>query len=64
MSRVTITIDEKDLPTVLEMLRAKRIAIAQTEPEPLVGGQVGEKDMPPVGRDVGGVVGRADDLRD
>jgi hypothetical protein len=64
MSQVTITIDERDLPTVLEMLRAKRIAIAQTAPERFVGGQVGEKDVPPIGRDVGGTVGDADDVRD
>jgi hypothetical protein len=64
MSQVTITIDEQDLPTVLETLRAKGIAVAQAEPERFVGGQVGEKDAPPEGRDVGGMVGRADDLDD
>ena len=64
MSQVTITIDEQNLPTVLEMLRAKRIAVAQTGQERFVGGQVGEKDAPPVGRDVGGTVGHADDVDD
>ena len=46
------------------MLRAKRIAVAQTGQERFVGGQVGEKDAPPVGRDVGGTVGHADDVDD
>lgn len=62
MSQVTITIDELDLPAVLEMLRAKGVAVAQTEQERFVGGQVGEKDAPPEGRDVGGMVGHAEDV--
>ena len=64
MSQVTIAIDEQDLPAALETLRAKGIAVAPTEPVRFVGGQVGEKDAPPAGRDVGGTVGRADDLDD
>ena len=64
MSQVTITIDEQDLPTVLETLRAKGIVVAQAEQERFVGGQVGETDAPPEGRDVGGTVGHADDLDD
>jgi hypothetical protein len=57
MSQVTITIDEQDLPTVLELLREKEIAVAQPEQERFVGGQVGEVDAPPEGREVGGAVG-------
>jgi hypothetical protein len=58
MSQVTIMIDEQDLPTVLEMLREKGIAVAQPEQERFVGGQVGEVDEPTEGgRDVGGTVG-------
>jgi hypothetical protein len=64
MSQVTITIDEQDLPTVLEMLRANGIAVAQAEQERFVGGQVGDKDAPPEGRGVGGMVGHAEDVDD
>jgi hypothetical protein len=62
MSQVTITIDEQDLPTVLEMLREKGIAVAQPEQGRFVGGQVGEVDVPTEGgREVGGSVGHIED---
>jgi hypothetical protein len=61
MSQVTITIDEQDLPTVLEILREKGIAVAESEHGRWVGGEVGEaNDAPPEGRDVGGSVGHID----
>ena len=64
MSQVTITIDEQDLPTVLEILRKNGIAVAEPEHGRWVGGQVGEADdAPPEGRDVGGSVGQIDDTR-
>ena len=43
MSQVTITIDEQDLPTVLEMLREKGIAVAQPQQGQRVGGRVGRR---------------------
>jgi hypothetical protein len=62
MSQVAITIDEQDLPTVLEILREKGIAVAESEhPERWVGGVVGETDAPDEGREVGGSLGRVDD---
>ena len=61
MSQVTITIDEQDLPTVLEILREKGIAVAEPEHGRWVGGEVGEADASPEGRDVGGSVGHIDD---
>lgn len=64
MSQVTIAIDEQDLPTVLEMLREKGIAVAQPEQGRPVGGQVGEVDAPPEGREVGGMVGHAEGSRE
>jgi hypothetical protein len=60
MSQVTITIDEQYLPTVLEMLRERGIAVAEGEHGRSVGGQVGEVDAPPEGREHGGEVGRED----
>lgn len=60
MSQVTITIDEQDLPTVLEMLREKGIAVAEPEQGRWVGGEVGEADAPPEGREVGGTVGHVE----
>jgi hypothetical protein len=61
MAQVTIAVDEQDLPTVLEMLRERGIAVGQPELQRRVGGQVGETDAPPEGREVGGQVGSADD---
>ena len=61
MSQVTITIDEQDLPAVLEILREKGIAVAESEHGRWVGGAVGETDAPAEGRGVGGRVGRVDD---
>lgn len=61
MAQVTIAVAEQDLPTVLEMLRERGIAVAQPELQRDVGGQVGETDPPPEGREVGGQVGSADD---
>ena len=61
MSHVTITIDEQDLPAVLEILREKGIAVAEREHGRWVGGAVGETDAPPEGHQVGGRVGQADD---
>lgn len=61
MSQVTIAIDEEDLPTVLEMLRERGIAVAaQPELGRAVGGQVGETDPTPEGRELGGQVGSAE----
>ena len=60
MSQITIAIDEKDLPTVLELLRERKIPVAQPELGRRVGGQVGEVDAPPEGREVGGRVGHAE----
>ena len=61
MSQVTIAIDEQDLPTVLEMLRERGIAVAgHPELERNVGGQVGETDPTPGGRGLGGQVGSAE----
>jgi hypothetical protein len=61
MSQVTITIDEQDLPTVLDVLREKGIAVAEPEHGRWVGGEVGETDAPGKGRSVGGRVGNVDD---
>jgi len=61
MSHAAITIDEQDLPTVLEMLREKGIAVAQVEEGRAVGGRVGEAHAPTQGgRDVGGSVGHVE----
>jgi hypothetical protein len=60
MSHVTITIDEQDLPTVLEILREKGIAVAEPEHGRWVGGTVGEAAAPEEGREVGGTVGEVD----
>jgi hypothetical protein len=60
MSQVTITIDEQDLPTVLEMLREKGIAVAHHEQERPVGGRVGQAAAPTEGREVGGTVGHVE----
>jgi hypothetical protein len=57
MSQVTITIDEQDLPMVLEMLREKGIAVAQPQQGQRVGGRVGREAAPTEGRGVGGRVG-------
>jgi hypothetical protein len=61
MSQVTITIDEQDLPAVLDILREKGIAVADPEHGRWVGGEVGETDAPAKGRGVGGRVGQVDD---
>ena len=61
MSHATITIDEQDLPTVLEMLRDKGIAVAQVEEERTAGGRVGEAHVETQGgHDVGGSVGHVE----
>ncbi|MGO9906805.1 MAG: hypothetical protein ACLP4R_04730 [Solirubrobacteraceae bacterium] len=60
MSHVTITIDEQDLPTVLELLREKGIAVAETAHGRWVGGEVGETAAPQEGHEVGGRVGEVD----
>jgi hypothetical protein len=61
MSHVTITIDEQDLPAVLEILREKGIAVVEHPHGRWVGGEVGEVAPLPEGREVGGRVGEADD---
>jgi hypothetical protein len=61
MSLVTISIDEQDLPAVLEMLREKGIAVAEAAHGRWVGGEVGEAAAQPEGRPVGGRVGEADE---
>jgi hypothetical protein len=61
MSHVTITIDEKDLPAVLEILREKGIAVAEPAHGRWVGGEVGEVAAQPEGHEVGGRVGEVDD---
>jgi hypothetical protein len=61
MSHVTITIDEQDLPAVLEILREKGIAVAEPAHGRWVGGEVGETAAPAEGREVGGRVGHVDD---
>jgi hypothetical protein len=61
MSLVTISIDEQDLPAVLEMLREKGIAVADPAHGRWVGGEVGEAAAQPEGRPVGGRVGEADE---
>lgn len=58
MSQVAIEIDQQDLPTVLEMLSERGIAVTQPELRRPVGGQVGEAEALPEGREVGGSVGR------
>jgi hypothetical protein len=60
MPQVTITIDEQDLPAVLEILREKGIAVAAPGHGRWVGGEVGEAAPEPEGREVGGRVGEAD----
>ena len=60
MAQVTITIDEQDLPTVLEILREKGIAVAEPEHGRWVGGEVGEVAARPEGRGEGGRVGHVE----
>ncbi|MGZ6669906.1 MAG: hypothetical protein ACXVH3_35125, partial [Solirubrobacteraceae bacterium] len=60
MSHVTITIDEQDLPAVLEILREKGIAVVEPAHGRWVGGQAGEVAAPREGHEVGGRVGKVD----
>jgi hypothetical protein len=62
MSHVAISIDEQDLPAVLEILHEKGIAVAEPAHGRWVGGEVGATAPLPEGHEVGGRVGEADAL--